>query len=584
VPEPWLRRHRSTVLAIIVITSIVTRTIYFFQLDGTPFARMHEWRQTDMHYYDGWGKQIAGGDWKSASVRVPMHRWHREVAERYLTQHPGAEQSLDQAGADPNARVDRDELLWSRWMRVPQFYQDPLYAYLIAVTYKLAPAEVRPILAWQLATGVLTNVLIWLIARRMFGDAVAACAAGLAVLCAPLMFYEILLLRDSLIVFTGLALIWLLDRALTGRGWAWSAALGLALGAACVLKSTFVVLAAATIVILLSRARRFGRGQIVCLAATAAGLAVALMPSVARNESVGAPAFALAASGPLTFVSANQVRARPDMGFGIDTNELATFLGTTDGGWRSAIGSALGTHTFGSYASLLWRKWDRLWHWFEIPNNEDFYYMRLKAPVLSWLPVTFWLCSPLALVGLVLGARRWREAWPLYLLAAVTAAPLILFYVLGRFRIPFFAAVIPFAALTLVEVGRALRARHYARGLAIAAAVLVVSAWTGRPLAADQRLIRTADWILPWSVTYETQVYGALDAKDPARAAAAYLDFFKYEPSDAQILAAGDPQLAPELADMHNECAQILRLAGQPSLAEAQLLRARRLLELRITQ
>ena len=41
---------------------------------------------------------------------------------------------------------------------------------------------------------------------------------------------------------------------------------------------------------------------------------------------------------------------------------------------------------------------------------------------------------------------------------------------------------------------------------------------------------------------------------------------------------------APELAEMHNECAQILRLAGQPSLAEAQLLQARRLLELRITQ
>jgi hypothetical protein len=187
----------------------------------------------------------------------------------------------------------------------------------------------------------------------------------------------------------------------------------------------------------------------------------------------------------------------------------------------------------------------------------------------------------LALVGLVLGAGRWRDAWPLYLLAAATAAPLILFYVLGRFRVAFLAAVIPFAALTLVETGRALRAGRYGRGLAIAAAVLVVAAWTGRPLAADQLLIRTADWILPWSVSYESQVYGALDAKDPARAAAAYLDFFKYEPTDAQILASGDPQLAPELADMHNECAQILKLSGQPAPAEAQRERARRLLALR---
>jgi 4-amino-4-deoxy-L-arabinose transferase-like glycosyltransferase len=580
-PESWIHRHPRTVLAVLVATSIVARLTYFFQLDGTPFARMHEWRQTDMHYYDGWAKQIAGGDWKSTSVRVPMHRWHREVAERYLTQHPGAQPSLERAVVRPGARVDRDELLWSRWMRVPQFYQDPLYAYLIAVTYKLAPADARSILAWQLAIGVLSNVLIWLIARRVFGDTVAACAAGLAVLCAPLMFYEILLLRDSLIVFTTLALIWLLDRALTRGGWGWSAGLGLALGAACLLKGTFVLLAASLVLLLLLRASRRGRVEIVRLAGVIAGLAAALAPSMARNAAVGVSPLALASSGPLTFVASNHVLARPEMGFGIDTNELARFLGATDGGWRSAIVDSLGTHTFASYASLLWRKWDRLWHWFEIPNNEDFYYMRLKAPVLAWLPVTFWLCSPLALVGLVLGARRWREAWPLYLLAAVTAAPLILFYVLGRFRIPFLSAVIPFAALTLVEAGRALGARRYGRGLAIAAAVLVVAAWTGRPLAADQRLIRTSDWILPWSVTYESQVYGALDAKDPARAAAAYLEFFNYEPTDAQIIAARDPQLAPELADMHRECAQILRLAGQPAQADAQLQRARHLLELR---
>ena len=39
--------------------------------------------------------------------------------------------------------------------------------------------------------------------------------------------------------------------------------------------------------------------------------------------------------------------------------------------------------------------------------------------------------------------------------------------------------------------------------------------------------------------------------------------------------------LAPELADMHVECAQILKLSGQPALAEAHLERARRLLALR---
>jgi hypothetical protein len=108
-----------------------------------------------------------------------------------------------------------------------------------------------------------------------------------------------------------------------------------------------------------------------------------------------------------------------------------------------------------------------------------------------------------------------------------------------------------------------------------------VSAWTGRPLSSDQLLVRTSDWLVPWSVTYESEVYGALDAKNPAAAGAAYLEFFQYEPTEAQILASGDPRLAPEFADMHQECAQILRLARQPSLADQQLQRANRLVGLR---
>jgi 4-amino-4-deoxy-L-arabinose transferase-like glycosyltransferase len=579
-----LIRHRRFVLILLIAASIATRLVYFIQLDATPFIEMQRWRQTDMHYYDGWARQIANGDRLSASVRLPMHRWHREVAARYIADHPDTKPALEREAAAAGRGIDAEEMLWSRWMRAPQFYQDPLYAYLMAGSYKFVGADVRAVLVLQLAIGVLTTVLVWLLARRFFGDGVAACAGALAVLCAPLMFYELLLLRDSLIAFAGLGLIWLLDRALDQGGWRWSAGLGLALGAACALKSTFLLLALAIAGLLAIRARRGERQAIVRLASVAAGLAVALAPWAVRNVAVGVPPASLASSGPLTFVSSNSVRALPDVGFGIDTPELAAFLGNTDGRWRSAVTRALGPHTLSSYATMVWRKWDRLWHWFEIPNNEDFYYMRLQAPVLSWLPVTFWFCSPLALVGLVLGAARWRTAWPQYLLVAASAAPLILFYVLGRFRVAFLAAVLPFAALTLVEIGRSLHARRYVRGLTIAAAVLCVSAWTGRPLASDQLLIRTADWILPWSVMYESQVYGALDAKNPSAAAAAYLEFFTYEPTEDQILASRDRQLAPELADMHNECAQILRLAGQTTLADQQLQRAQHLLTLRNNQ
>ena len=112
--------------------------------------------------------------------------------------------------------------------------------------------------------------------------------------------------------------------------------------------------------------------------------------------------------------------------------------------------------------------------------------------------------------------------------------------------------------------------------------MLLIGAWTGRPLPADQIRIRTADWILAYSAEYQDRVYGALDRKQFAEAGAAYQEFFqRFEPGPAQVLASRDPHLAAELADMHQECAQILAAAGQPGQAQAQLAQSRRLLALR---
>jgi Dolichyl-phosphate-mannose-protein mannosyltransferase len=560
---------------ILLLGSSGIRVTYFAQLNATPLVESEHSTQSDMHYYDDWARQIAAGDWLSRIVTIPMHRWHHEVAQRYLATRPGEKALL----ADESQRTgaDTDSLLWARWMRLPRFYQDPLYPYVIALTYRFVGSNVRFVYVWQLALGVLTNVLIWLLARRYFGDLVALVAASLALLCAPLLFYESLLLRDSTIVFAGLLLTSLTGRAVSQGDWKRFVALGIAVGLACLLKSTFFLFAAGILGALFMR-RRASVGPV---AAFTIGVALGLSLLAVRNVAVGAPPLSLASSGPLTFLSSNDVRYPPDVGFGIQVPLLATFLGETNGSWISAVRMALGTHTMESYASLVWRKWDRAWHWYEIPNNENFYYMRRQVPVLSWLPVTFWLCAPLALLGMALGLRRIRELWPLYLLVVVCVLPLVVFYVLGRFRIPLIAATLPFAAFALVEIiGRSAEHRPGAAAMASAAA-LVLGSWTGRPPASDQILIRTSDWISPYTAYFQTRVYGAADAKDWAAAARWYAEFFRrYEPTAAEIVEADDPSLAPELADMHRECAQFFIAAGNRAAADDQLASADRLMRL----
>ncbi len=540
--EAWLARHSGWVLLILVAASVCVRSTYFLQLNSDPGIDLHRWDQTDMHYYDAWGRQIARGDWSSRSVGVPMHGWQHRVAETYFAKHPDMRATLiEHATAQGSAKTDPDALLWSHWTGSPQFYQDPLYAYLIGLTYRVIGDDVRFVFAWQMGLGVMSTVLIWLLTRRGFGDLVAACAGALAVLCGPLVYYELFLLRESTIVFAGLGIVWLADRALTRGSWAWFVLLGGSLGLACLLKSSLVLLGGAVALgIVLHFAGRW-REMWVPAAATLAGFAIAVTPLAARNMAVGAPPLALAGSGGLTFLISNDVTYDPVAGFDIDTPRLAELMGDTGGGLLPAVRMLLGAHTLSSYAILLAKKWDRAWHWVEMPNNENFYYTRLRAPVLAWLPVTFWLLSPAALVGLVLGARRFSRAWPLYMLAACSVAPLLVFYTLGRFRVALMAAVIPFAACAFVELLRSAADRKYLRVGVTAASLLIVGSWTGRPLQ-NQTLIASSFWLGPFYARYESEARAALAANDPARAAAAYLGYFQYEPELAQVASLGNTQ------------------------------------------
>jgi hypothetical protein len=223
VQDSWLTRHRHVVLGVIVAASIAARITYFLQLSPTTFVELHRWRQTDMHYYDGWATRIAAGDWQSRSVNVPMHRWHHDVAARYFAEHPDTRAALERTAAPGGPPVDVDAKIWRNGCArlSPTRTRS---THLLAATQ--ARRRGRPLrLRVAAALGVLTNVPSG--CSRDASETRWPSARRRRVLCGPLMFYELLLLRDSLIAFTGLALVWLIDRV-PGRALAWFGILGLA--------------------------------------------------------------------------------------------------------------------------------------------------------------------------------------------------------------------------------------------------------------------------------------------------------------------------------------------------------------------
>ncbi len=279
--EGWLGARRAFLLLVLAGGSILLRFCFFLELRSSPCMRSHEWTQSDMHFFHEWAGAIASGDWLSDAEHHPLMDWQRASAAAWFSRHPGERGSYGGPGV---AEPERARRLWNEWFGGKRFHQEPLYVYLVALTYAALGPEPAWVFAWQMLLGVGVYLLVAVLARRYFGE-VAGAAAGLLVLFfAPLLFYELQLVRTTLTAFVGLGLVWAIDRAArlgTGRAWAWA---GLASGLALLCQTTFAPLVLGAAALLAARGRREGGRELLRRGALlAAGVAVAISPAVVRN-------------------------------------------------------------------------------------------------------------------------------------------------------------------------------------------------------------------------------------------------------------------------------------------------------------
>ena len=600
----WIANHQRLILLAIVGASIILRLACFRELNAGPCLWQHRWDQTDMNFFDRWARVIAGGDWLTDQALHPIHQWHRAVAEACFRLYPEAVAAFAPK-ADPVGAI------WNHWYGEKTFHQEPLYPYLMALTYAVFGPDARWVYAWQMLLGVAGNVLIYLLARRCFGPLVAAVAGALAVLYSPFLFGEVVLLRETLITVTGLGLIYLADRAWRAGRWRAWLLVGASCGAAILLKSTFILFALGLACVRMYHWRRsppaldpavpgrkldgkqthtlwknVGRttpGMAVAdMAALALGILLCLAPLIARNMAVGAPPTSITSVGAVTFVQGNLEDYPPEVGFFLSMKHTPRILAATDGHFMATVIATLKTHPdLASYIALLGRKFAVAWHWYELSDNANFYYYRLHSKVLRYLPITFLVLAPLSIIGLLLALPRLRDCWPLLLMAATCMASLLLFHVLGRYRLPLAALLIPFAALTVVRIAEWAWAGQWGRALAAVAGVAVLSFWTMRPLPYQVPLIRPADYIVAYTTYYTPLTEAAISRNDWPHAATILGDSLRYEPELLRIMGTAHPAMNPAEAQMaawyaqvHWRYAQALQKAGQVEMANDQAQRA----------
>ena len=404
-------------------------------------------------------------------------------------------------------RIAHGDLLLRGEGPVP-FFVSPLYAYFLAATGVSFPAA-RVV---QILLGTAAVALVFLTARRLFGERAALVAGVLVALTGVVTFHEILILQAALDPFLTALALFLLASALThgrisskvngavgaGRWLATGAAFGLL---ALNRPNALLCVAAVAAALFLFPFKENSLRRAWIAAAFVGGTAVTIAPFTLRNLLVSHEFVLISSHGGLNFLVGNGPEANgvyraipgitPDIGGqardskkvaeaaegrSLSSREVSEFFAKKAWSWiRESPGAAF---------SLFLRKIRFFLSGDEAPLNFSFPWYRDRSVALRLLAVGPGLLVPLAGAGFVLAFlgstgtnRRALLVFSAFVPAYVFAVAA--FFVATRYRLPLLVALPPLAGAALARLPEARRAKDGRLGLAAAAAAVlaVVSLW-----------------------------------------------------------------------------------------------------------
>ncbi len=308
------------------------------------------------------------------------------------------------------------------------FYQAPLYPYLLGALYALTGPSVLTAKLFQAFLGSITVLLVYLLGCRLFGRRAGILAAALTAVTPIFPFYEIFLLRATLVTVLNLAFLLALFRFNPGKPLRTAALAGAILGVGVLARANLLVLwpVAAAWVWLGAR----GRGQAMRpVAALTLAMAAVIFPVTLHNRIVGGQWALISTNFSENWKIGNSYDSSG--GFGYPQKGLVPVLSM-------------------DFVKLQARKTIKLMADYEQPNNVNFYQLQPDNPWLAGGGLLCWgFFMVFALAGMILTRERWRQLFPLYCYLLLYGGTLALFFVTSRFRVPLWPVLILFTAAGL---------------------------------------------------------------------------------------------------------------------------------------
>jgi len=401
---------------LVFLLALVVRLVYLYEIRGNPFF---ENLTLDQASYDRWAQRIAAGDWLGTDI----------------------------------------------------FYQDPLYPYFLGVLYRIFGRDLFWVRAVQMLIGSLTCVLIFILGHSFFGKRAALVAGIFAAVYKPFFYFDAMILKTFLGVFLLCLFLVVLIVARPRRSLlAWVAA-GLVLGLLALVRANALalVIGAPAWLFLVEREGETRNYKLIATAGFIVGLLLVVIPVSARNYIVGKD-FALVTSQagqnfyignnpvntsgryqPPSFIRPNpryeeedfRVRAEIALGRSLRPSEVSNY-------WFVEAFHFVEQEP-AKWLKLTAKKFWRFWNWYEVPDNQNFYFFS-NYSLLQRLPLpTFRLAAALGLTGMLLLLPWWKRLFPLYMTVVLYSMTVIAFYIFARYRLPVVPVLILFGSFFVCE-------------------------------------------------------------------------------------------------------------------------------------
>jgi 4-amino-4-deoxy-L-arabinose transferase-like glycosyltransferase len=415
--------------------------------------------------------------------------------------------------------LEISQTFWLGWDRIP-FLHGPLYPYFLGLIY-LRFGYSFDAAAWsQRFLGALTVVLIFYMARRIFGKKAGWCAGVGATFCPLFLMYEGEVLVETLVVFVNTVALCVLVTAASKKQMCWWLFSGVCIGICCLGRPNVLLLIPFVACWIAIIAPGSLRGKVVAAIVFLAAALLTISPATLLNYFVGHRLFLVTHSASVNLYIGN---APDSIGLYCTPPSMRTILDAEqkpemDINWKGYLLKAWYDDPT-VLPRQLWVKTKLYWQSGELPAETNFYLKQAFSPLLR-LPFRWAVVAPLGVVGMCLAFAFKRPKTlsdarvVLFAYFVLYSLSMILVFVPDRHRLPALVILFVFAGYAfalLLDAFRDILISRKAARASVALAIGVLVAWGALGVALktrdESRLIRWNDYLNLGSAYESKEMY-----------------------------------------------------------------------------